>query len=72
MKSRKFSSVVTLTDNEYAAARRYGKKYFLYIVVSDNEVWIVRNPARCILKRVERIEWEVKDWKDKGKIAQIN
>ena len=53
------ASVVTLTENEWEAARRLGEQHWLYIVrLGDGMMWMIQNP-RAKLKPKELKRWVV-------------
>jgi len=71
VKSKRGNFLVALTDNEFKVANRLEKKYFLYVVTSDN-IYIIQNPAKvCSKEKKSRIVWTLTDWLEKGKKVRM-
>ena len=73
VKARVDEGQVALTQNEWFMAKRFGEKYYLYVVVNCGkkpELYIINNPS-AILNPEEKIEVvrymvSPKEWKEKG------
>lgn len=73
VKARVDEGSVALTPNEWYMAKRFGDKYYLYVVVNcgkSPELYIIKNPSATIKpeEKIEVVRYIVspEEWKEKG------
>jgi hypothetical protein len=72
VKSRLGGFPVTLTETELKAARMHKDQYFLYVVISDNEMLRVQNPSRLRKRQLMHIVWELENWASVAKHIKLD
>jgi superfamily II DNA or RNA helicase len=75
VKARAGEGSIALTPNEWMMAQRFGKEYWLYVVVNaatEPELYILQDPATHLKpdEEVSIVRYIVKDWKEKAMVAE--
>lgn len=71
VKSRLGSYPVVLTEGELKAARELETRYYLYVLISDDQILRLRDPSKLKRKPLAHVVWQLKNWSAEAECIKV-